>query len=139
MAHTKAHHGKNLRRFREWKELKQEALALELGDDWTQKKISLLEQKEKIDDDILKQLAAVLKVPVEAFDALNEEPAINIIGNTISDNSAGITNYQCTFNPFDKWIEAMEENKKFYERLLKEKDDMIKRLEELTGKQTGKI
>ena len=37
---------------------------LELGDDWTQRKISLLEQKETIDPEILEQVAKVLKVPV---------------------------------------------------------------------------
>ena len=30
--------------------IKQEALAVELGDDWNQRKISLLEQKEEIDE-----------------------------------------------------------------------------------------
>ena len=30
-------------------------------------------------------------------------------------------NYNCTFNPFDKWAEAVEENKKLYEKLLKER------------------
>jgi hypothetical protein len=33
------------------------------------------------------------------------------------------------FNPIDKWIEVVEENKKLYERLLKEKDEKIALLE----------
>jgi transcriptional regulator with XRE-family HTH domain len=133
MAQSNVHHGKNLRRFREWKGLKQEALALELGDDWTQKKISLLEQKDVIDGGVLKQLAGVLKVPVEAFDALNEDPAINIVGGTFNDQAAAYNNYP-VFNPIDKWIEAMEENKKLYERLIAEKDAMIAELKGLIKK-----
>ena len=37
-------------------------------------------------------------------------------------------NYRCTFNPLDKYIEAMEENKKLYERLLeseKQKNELL--------------
>jgi two-component system response regulator VicR len=40
-------------------------LAFELGEDWNQQKISLLEQREKIDNDILEQVAAILKIPAE--------------------------------------------------------------------------
>ncbi len=134
MAHNKVHHGKNLRKFREWKDMKQETLAFELGDDWSQKKISLLEQKEKIDDDILKQLAAVLKVPVEAFDALNEDPSLNIIGSTFHDSAIGVNQYDTIINPVEKWLAALEENKKLYERLLAEKDAMIQELKGLVKK-----
>ena len=56
------HQGRNIKRFREMLSLKQEGLAYELGDDWNQKKISLLEQKEEIDDTLLEQVAKVLKV-----------------------------------------------------------------------------
>jgi hypothetical protein len=47
------HHGRNIKRFREMKLMKQEALASALGDDWTQKKVSLLEGKEEIEPGIL--------------------------------------------------------------------------------------
>ncbi|HEV7378465.1 MAG TPA: XRE family transcriptional regulator, partial [Dyadobacter sp.] len=43
------HHGRNIRRFREMLGLKQEGLAYELGEDWTQKRVSLLEQKEVVE------------------------------------------------------------------------------------------
>lgn len=39
----KIHHGRNIKRFREMMGIKQEALAHELGKDWSQRKISLLE------------------------------------------------------------------------------------------------
>jgi transcriptional regulator with XRE-family HTH domain len=44
----KVHEGRNVKRFREMLGIKQEALAYELGDGWSQKKISLLEQKSQI-------------------------------------------------------------------------------------------
>ncbi|WP_229239739.1 helix-turn-helix domain-containing protein [Echinicola soli] len=126
----KTHHGRNVKRFREMMGIKQEALAHELGDDWSQKKVSLLEQKEIIEDDLLKQVAEVLKVPEEALKNFSEEAAINIIASTLHDNAGSINN-NCTlnFNPIDMLIEVYEENKRLYERLLaseKEKNELLK-------------
>ena len=75
----KIHQGRNVKRFREMLGIKQEAFATELGEDWNQKKVSLLEQKETIEDDLLQQVAKVLKVPVEAIKNFDEEKAVNII------------------------------------------------------------
>jgi transcriptional regulator with XRE-family HTH domain len=130
------HQGRNVKRFREMLQIKQEGLAYELGDDWTQKRVSLLEQKEVIEQDILDQIARILKVPSDAIKNFDEEQAINIISNTFHDTN-GLVNYNPTFNinPIDKWIEALEENKKLYERLLQaeqEKNQLLQRL--LDGK-----
>ena len=57
----KIHEGRNVKRFREMLGIKQEALALQLGDEWSQRKISLLEQKESIDAPLLQELADALK------------------------------------------------------------------------------
>lgn len=126
------HQGRNVKRFREMLGIKQEGLALELGDDWNQRKISLLEQKDVIEPELLDQVAKVLKVPVEAIKHFDEEAAINVIGNTVNnhDNSA-VINYYPTFNPIDKWAEEIAENRKLYERLLqaeKEKMELLQRL-----------
>ena len=43
------HEGRNVKRFREMLGIKQDALAADLGDDWNQQKVSLLEQKETIE------------------------------------------------------------------------------------------
>ena len=43
------HEGRNVKRFREMLGIKQDALAADLGNDWNQQKISLLEQKETIE------------------------------------------------------------------------------------------
>lgn len=128
----KIHEGRNVKRFREMLGIKQEALAYELGDDWNQKKISLLEQKETIDTPLLQQISAALKIPVEAFKNFDEEQAVNIISNTFNDQANGY-NYYPTFNinPVEKWLEALEENKKLYERMLKEKNETINTLEEI--------
>jgi transcriptional regulator with XRE-family HTH domain len=131
---NKVHEGRNIKRFREMLGIKQDALAVELGEDWTQKKISLLEQKETVEPEILEQVAKALKVSPEAIRSFSEEAAINIISSTLHDNAGSINNNcSLTFNPVDKWMEALAENKALYERLLKEKEQKIALLEKLAG------
>lgn len=133
----KIHQGRNVKRFREMLGIKQEALAFDLGDDWNQKKVSLLEQKEIIEDPLLKRISEVLKIPVEAFQNFDEEQAVNIISNTFtaSDNATGFMyNHYPTFNPIDKIVELYDEKIALYERMLKEKDEMMARLERLIEK-----
>ncbi|MFL0685767.1 MAG: XRE family transcriptional regulator [Algoriphagus aquaeductus] len=128
----KIHHVRNIKRFREMMGIKQEALAHELGEDWSQKKISLLEQKEEVEEELLRQVAEILKVPAEAIKSFNEETAINFFNSSFNGQFSGV-NYHTTFNvnPIEKWVEAHEENKKLYERLLeseKEKVELLKRM-----------
>ncbi len=121
----KIHEGRNVKRFREMLGIKQEALAYELGDDWSQKKISLLEQKETIEAPLLQQISAVLKIPVEAFQNFDEEQAVNVISNTFGDHGIGYQrNDNCSFNPLDKMVEL-------YERMLQQQKEMIEKLERL--------
>jgi transcriptional regulator with XRE-family HTH domain len=129
----KIHQGRNVKRFREMLNIKQEALAYDLGDDWNQKKISMLEQKDVIEDNLLKQISAVLKIPVEAFQNFDEEQAVNIISNTFDNGAFLNTGHTATFNvnPIEKWIEALEEIKRLNLELLKAKDEQIKVLEKL--------
>ncbi|WP_026705068.1 helix-turn-helix domain-containing protein [Flavobacterium soli] len=128
----KIHQGRNVKRFREMLGIKQEALAFDLGQEWNQKKISLLEQRDIIEEDMLRQISAALKIPVEAFQNFDEEQAINIISNTFHDTQ-GLINYNPSFNnsPIDKIVQLHEEKIALYERMLKEKDDMMARLEKL--------
>ena len=116
--------------------IKQEGLAVELGDDWNQKKISMLEQKEVIEDTVLEQIAGLLKVPVEAIKNFDEERGIhNIIANTFND-VANFAGHSATFNinPIEEIKRLHEEKIAIYERMLKEKDDMMMRLEKLIEK-----
>ncbi|MDR6487885.1 helix-turn-helix transcriptional regulator [Chryseobacterium cucumeris] len=135
MQNKKIHQGRNIKRFREMLGIKQEALAFDLGEDWNQKKISLLEQKETIEDPLLKKISEVLKIPVEAFQNFDEEQAINIISNTFDNcqQPASIF-YNSTLNPVDQLIKVHEEKIALYERMLKEKDEMMARLEQLIQK-----
>jgi transcriptional regulator with XRE-family HTH domain len=130
------HEGRNVKRFREMLGIKQEALAAALGDEWNQKKISLLEAKDKLEAGILEDVAKALKVPVEAIQNFDEERAVNIISNNSFDNCEQPASvfYNSTINAVDKWIEALEENKKLYAALLKEKDEKIELLQKLLDK-----
>src|SRR5258706_16455527 len=120
------HEGRNVKRIREMLGIKQEALASELGDDWNQRKISLLEDKETIEPKVLEQVAKALKVPAEAIKNFDEQAAINIVSNTFhdfKDNAiASAMNYQCSFNPIDKVVQLYDEKIALYERMLKEKE-----------------
>ncbi|MDR3712971.1 MAG: helix-turn-helix transcriptional regulator [Puia sp.] len=127
----KVHEGQNIKRFREMLGIKQETLASELGEDWTQSKISHLEAKETVDPAILDQVAKILKVPVEAIKNFDDEAAIvniqnNYDGSTLNHSANYQYNYQPTFNPVDKVVEL-------YERMLKEKDEKIALLEKQAG------
>ena len=121
-----------MKRFREMLGIKQEALAFDLGADWNQKKISMLEQKDIIEADMLRQISNALKIPVEAFQNFDEEQAVNIISNTFNDQSNGY-NYYPTFNvnPIEKWIEAVEEIKRLNAELLRSKEEQIRMLEKM--------
>lgn len=129
------HQGRNVKRFREMLGIKQEALAYQLGEDWNQKKISLLEQKEEIEASLLSQIAEALKLPVEAFQNFDEEQAVNLISCTFSDNAMFNNRVEnLNINPVDKLIKLHEEKIALYERMLKEKEEMMERLERLIGK-----
>jgi len=116
--------------------VKQDALALELGDDWNQQKISLLEQKETIDAPLLQQISAALKIPVEAIQNFDEEQAVNIIANTFTDfkDSASAINIHPVFNPVEAILKLHEEKIALYERMLKEKEEMMNELKNLIEK-----
>ena len=131
----KPHHGHNIKRIREILGVKQEALAHEIGGDWNQRKISLLEQKEIIDDTVLEEVSKGLRVTSEAIKNFNDDTPVHIIASNHNgkDQSAAV-NFQCTFNPLEKYVEQVEENKKLYEALLKSEREKIALLEKMIGK-----
>ncbi|MDN3674864.1 helix-turn-helix transcriptional regulator [Flavobacterium branchiarum] len=124
---TKPNHiGRQISRIRELKDMKQEALAQALG--VSQQSVSAIENSETIDDEKLKDVAKALGVSVEAITNFSEENVINYFNNFYDNSSGGngifnSNNYNCTFNPLDKLMEAGEENKKLYERLLQSEKD----------------
>ncbi|QES88686.1 helix-turn-helix domain-containing protein [Rhizosphaericola mali] len=129
----KVHEGRNVKRFREMLGIKQDALAWELGEDWNQQKVSLLEQKETIEPILLQKLSLALKIPVEAIQNFDEEKAVNIISNTFNQGSFLNTGNTPTFNvnPIEKLVQLHEEKIALYERMLKEKEEMMSRLEKI--------
>ena len=138
------HHGRNLKRLRESLGIKQDALAAQLGADWHQKRISTLESKEVIEQELLEQLAKALKVPVEAIKNYDEDAHITYI-NTFYDNSSNQSTYglcsTLNINPIEKWMEALDKNeklyeevKKLYEALLKSEREKVIMLEKMIDK-----
>lgn len=134
------HQGRNIKRFREMRGLKQEGLATELGEDWNQKKISLLEQKEEVEPELLEQVARVLKIPVDLIKEFDDQAPVTF-NNTFHDSTisgAGAFsshNYNCNFNPLDELKKAVEEiqklneaNKDLYERLLQSEREKLELL-----------
>jgi len=124
---TKAvHQGKNVKRLREICGIKQETIAVQMG--LSQQAVSQLEQKETLDSKQIEEIAKILKVSPDIIKYMTDDAANNFI-NTFNDHSG--FNFQCTFNPLDKYIEAMEANKALYERLLaseKEKSDLLQKV-----------
>lgn len=116
---TKSRHiGRNISRLRELRGIKQEALAMAIG--VSQQTISNIESSAKVDEDKLLLIAKELGVSKEAIENFTEENVINYF-NSFHDNvvtTGSIFATGCTFNPLDKLVEAHEEIKKLYERLL---------------------
>lgn len=118
MTPTKNHIGRKISRIRELRDMKQEALAQAMGTN--QQAISLMENSETIDEEKLVEVAKALGVSVEAIRNFSEEGVINYFNTfneAVSNSNFGHNNV-CNFNPLDKLLEAFEENKKLYERLL---------------------
>jgi transcriptional regulator with XRE-family HTH domain len=141
MEKSTIHHGRNIRRFRDMLQIKQEALADKLGDNWTQSQVSRLESKEEIDDPTLKEVSKALGIPVEAIKNFDEQAAIVNIQSNHENANAGsgtignnLNYYSCTFNPIEEWLKVLEENKKLYERLLASEQEKVEIMKKAAGK-----
>lgn len=121
------HIGRNISRIREFRGMKQEALAIALG--MSQQYVSTLEGSENIDDERLSKIAEALGVSIEAIKSFSDEGVINYF-NTFNDtdfsNSQGAFGHhdQYTFNPVDKIVEL-------YERLVQAEKEKVEYLEKL--------
>lgn len=121
--------GPKISRIRELRGMKQDALAVALG--VSQQTVSNLERSETIEANLLSQVAQILGVTPEAIENFSEESVFNVINNTFQDSSSNNNNYMCTVNPIDKLIEAHEDIKKLYERLLEAEKSKVEYLEKL--------
>ncbi|MEA5260319.1 helix-turn-helix transcriptional regulator [Arcicella aquatica] len=122
------HQGHNVKRIREILGIKQDALAIKLG--LSQQAISQVEQKEILDKATLEKLSSALGISEDTIKDFKDEKAINIFSNNYHDN----TSVQYNFNPIDRWLETIEENKKLYERLLQSEKEKVELLERLLKK-----
>lgn len=132
------HHGRNVKRARLQKGIKQEALAAELG--MTQQNISRLESQRIIEDLTLERISKVLQVPLEYLKMMEEPTNIMIENNnhnTYSDN--GVVNDATSNNnlnqnnsqpQFTNHVNPIDKITELYERLLQTSADKIKQLEE---------
>ena len=144
----KTHIGRNIKRFREILHIKQEALAIDLGEEWNQKKVSIMESKPSIDTDLLDRVAAALKIPAEAIKNFDDELTIMNIQNNFEGSTSviggqgdAIGHKDCTFNPLDKLMEAMDELKALYaekealyERMLQNEKEKVELLKSKSSK-----
>lgn len=134
---SKKHIGRNISKIREMRGMKQETLADLLG--VSQQKISLLENAEVLEDIKLEPIAKALEVSVDTLKNFSEDAFFNIINNTFTSNDESTLNAInpfCTFNPIDKLLDAYEENKNLYERLLESEKEKSRLIEELINKIT---
>ena len=126
---SNTHIGRKISRIRELRGIKQETLASELG--VSQQSVSRMEQSEVLEDDVLENIAKILGVTTDAIKNFSDEAVVNYFNTfnqSVSSSNFGHNN-TCTFNPLDKLMELVEENKKLYERLLqaeKEKNELLK-------------
>lgn len=120
IAEKKCNYGANIRRWREWRNMKQDVLADHIG--VSQSALSGYEKKEKLEPEIVEKIAKALEIPVEAITGLNSESPINIFSGTWNDSSVA-QNFQPTFNPIDKIVEL-------YEKLLTAEQEKVALLQE---------
>ena len=111
----KNNHGANARRWREWRGVKQDTLAEQIG--VSQATLSAYEKKDKLEPEVIEKIAQALDIPEEAITELGEATSINIFSGTWQDN-ANCQNYNPTFTPLEKVVEL-------YERLLKAEQEKV--------------
>jgi hypothetical protein len=89
-----------------------------------------------VEDLTLERVAKALGVTSAAINNFSDEAAVNFF-NTFNDSSVNQgANYHSIYNinPIDKWMEALEENKKLYEALLKSEKEKVALLEKVIDK-----
>ena len=125
-----SHIGRKISRIRELRGRKQETLAEELG--ISQQSVSNIEQSERLEDEKIARIAAVLGVTKEAIENFSEESVLTIMSNSFNDHSTlNAILHNPTFNPLDKVVELFEEKEKLYERLLQAEKEKVAYLEKL--------
>lgn len=96
-------------------------------------------QKEYTALKLLRQVCDILHIPIQATQYFNEEKAVNIFSNTFNQGAFQLFGYTPTLylNSKEKCLQLHQEKIPLYEWLLKEKEEIMKRLEKVLGKSVG--
>jgi hypothetical protein len=104
----------------------------------SQQKMSVIENTEELDDSKLQEIANALEIPAIAIKEYSDERMINYVNNFYDNSSSQGNSFNqglyTSFNPLDKLVEAYEENRKLYERLLQAEKEKIAYIEQLLKK-----
>lgn len=120
-AAKKSNHGPNVRRWREWRGINQDVLAEQVG--ISQGTLSIYENKEKLEPEVIAKIAKALDIPTEAITEVNEGTCINIFSGTWNDNSLG--------NCVNQYVNSLDKVVELYERLLKSEQEKVTILQEI--------
>jgi len=137
--HKPAHHGRNVKTFREWYGWSQEELGSKIG--LAQYRVCQVEQQEVIEDDILEKIALAMNLPVDflrTFDLNQASKNFTMsmpsptLTNTSAENSHDTVNQQIVGEQNNEYnttnhYHPVEQIVSVYSQVLEEKD---KRLEE---------
>ncbi|WP_418892720.1 helix-turn-helix domain-containing protein [Limibacterium fermenti] len=127
------HQGKNAKRLREAKGIKQEVIAMELN--ITQQAVSQLEKRRELDDETIALYAKVVGIDEQFIRNMTDDSLEG--SNYFYDHSSQNRDYSTqnlTFNPLDKVVELCSEKDQLYERMLSEKEKVNNYLEKALDK-----
>jgi len=136
---ARVHHGRNVRFFRNVRDMKQEDFAEKIG--VTQPVVTKIEKQSIIEEALLEKCADTLGISVEMIKKFDPEEMINIYtnhidktGNTndvflISKEGSPSTNYF----PIKEIMELNQKNNELYERLLQAEKEKTAFLEKMLG------
>ncbi len=112
------HEGNQIKKVREFLGIKQETLAGTLGKGTTQQDISEIENRKKVDDELMHRVAKALGVPPEFIRKFNKENLLKSVVNNYNFSDNAIQNHQQStydesapinnFNPIEKMVELFE-------------------------------
>lgn len=129
--HTENHIGQNISRIRELRRIKQSTLATALN--MSQQAVSMMEKKANIDDDLLARVAQALEVKPERVRNFDDDLFLNFfngMGQPQETTDSKIVPFH-TIQVLNRLIEALDENKRLYERLLEAEKSKTAWLEKL--------
>lgn len=121
------HQGKNAKKYREAKNVKQEVIAQELN--ISQQAVSNLEKRAELDDATIKIYSHILDIDEIFIRNVADDCPIETTSNFF-DNSSQILN----FNPIDKVVELFSDKDTLYERMLADKEKTSELLEKIIDK-----